>query len=51
MFKLDGLVVLVWHMVHKGLAKALLLFNSFKRETQRKLMIDMMENLSTIIDD
>ena len=44
MFKLDGLVVLVWHMVHKGLVKALLRFNSAKRETQRRLTIDMMEN-------
>ncbi len=51
MFKLDGLVVLVWPMVHKGLVKVLLLSNSVKREMQRKLMIDMMENSSIIIDD
>ena len=51
MFKLDGLVVLVWHMVHRGLVKVLLRFNSLKGEMQRKLMIDMMENSSIIIDD
>lgn len=51
MFKLDGLVVLVWHMVHMGLVKVLLRFNSLKREMQRKLMIDMMENSSIITDD
>jgi hypothetical protein len=51
MFKLERLVVLVWHTVHKGLVKVLLLFNSVKREMQRRLMIDMMENSSTILDD